>query len=179
MLIFCQTLLDCANIYEYFCCQLGKEFTHPIGAPNIACFRLVDMYSSVTVSTVKGEIEKSMKKEESTLRVLICTNAFGMGVDCQGVRSVIHWGPPRDLEEYLQEIGRGGRDGKPTQAHLYYDKKSLVTCDHSMHEYCRSTTCRRHFIMSRFVEDYSSTIIGSCKCCDVCEQSCAFVDCTT
>ena len=66
MLIFCQTLSDCANIYEYFCCQLGKEFTHPIGAPNIACFHLVDMYSSVTVSTVKGEIEEYEKRRQYT-----------------------------------------------------------------------------------------------------------------
>ena len=90
MIIFCQTLSDTANIYEYFYKTLGKEFTHPIGAPNLACFRLADMYSSVTVPKVKEQIEKSMKREDSTLRVLICTNAFGMGVDCQGVHMVLH-----------------------------------------------------------------------------------------
>ena len=177
MIIFCQTLAETANIYEYIYQTLGKEFTHPIGAPNIARFRLADMYSSVTVPKVKEQIEESMKTEDSTLRVLICTNAFGIGVDCQGVRTVLHWGPPQDLEAYLQEIGRGGRDGKQTRAHLCYNKKSLAFCDHTMHEFCASTTCRRHFIMSHFVESYSSAIMGSCKCCDVCKQSCACADC--
>ena len=46
--------------------QLGKEFTHPIGAPNITCFRLVGMYSSVTVSTVKGEIEEYENRRQHT-----------------------------------------------------------------------------------------------------------------
>ena len=43
------------------------------------------------------------------LRVLICTAAFGMGLDCAGVERVIHWGPPNDVETYIQQTGRCGR----------------------------------------------------------------------
>ena len=62
------------------------------------------MYWSCTVPKVKEQIEKKRKTEDSTLIVVICTNAFGMGLDCQGVHMVLHWGPPHDLEAYLRYI---------------------------------------------------------------------------
>ncbi len=52
------------------------------------------------------------------LRAVICTNAFGMGIDVPDVRLVINWQHPASVEEYLQEFGRAGRDGKPALAVL-------------------------------------------------------------
>ena len=79
LLIFCRTISDCANIYEFFHQRLGLECTHPIGAPDISHFRLVDMYTSVTTPGVKDQIQKHMQQGDSSLRVLICTNAFENG----------------------------------------------------------------------------------------------------
>ena len=54
------------------------------------------------------------------LRIVITTTAFSMGVDCPDVSKVIHYGPPEDIEQYVQETGRVGRDGSSATALLLY-----------------------------------------------------------
>lgn len=60
---------------------------------------------------------------EPKLSRIICTNAFGMGVDIPDVRLVIHWQHPASPEDYLQEFGRAGRNGKRSVAVLLTDPK--------------------------------------------------------
>ena len=56
---------------------------------------------------------------EPAANVVICTNAFGMGLDLPNVRLVVHWQHPASVEDYLQEFGRAGRDGAPSVAVLF------------------------------------------------------------
>ncbi len=58
---------------------------------------------------------------EPSLHAVICTNAFGMGLDLPNVRLVVHWQHPASVEDYLQEFGRAGRDGAPAVAVLFTD----------------------------------------------------------
>ncbi|MEO6612024.1 MAG: ATP-dependent DNA helicase RecQ [Chitinophagaceae bacterium] len=72
--------------------------------------------------------ERSRRQEEwihNKTRVIVCTNAFGMGIDKADVRTVIHADVPDCLENYYQEAGRAGRDGKTSYAVLLYDERDL------------------------------------------------------
>ena len=73
--------------------------------------------------------ERTRKQEDwikNKLRVIVCTNAFGMGIDKPDVRTVVHADVPDCLENYYQEAGRAGRDGKKSYAVLLYDDSDLT-----------------------------------------------------
>ncbi|WBX98783.1 RecQ family ATP-dependent DNA helicase [Chryseobacterium gambrini] len=76
--------------------------------------------------------EKNTKQEvwnRSNNHVLISTNAFGMGIDKDNVRFVLHYSPAPSIENYYQEIGRSGRDGKESFAFLLWNKQELLNFD--------------------------------------------------
>jgi ATP-dependent DNA helicase RecQ len=74
--------------------------------------------------------EERSKKQEAWInnktRVIVCTNAFGMGIDKPDVRTVVHADVPDCLENYYQEAGRAGRDGKTSYAVLLFDKRDIT-----------------------------------------------------
>jgi ATP-dependent DNA helicase RecQ len=73
--------------------------------------------------------ERNKRQEawiQNKTRVIVCTNAFGMGIDKPDVRAVIHADAPDCLENYYQEAGRAGRDGQKAYAVLLYDDKDIA-----------------------------------------------------
>lgn len=111
------------------------------------------------------------------LRMVIATTAFSMGVDCPDVSKVIHYGSPEDVEQYVQEAGRAGRDGSSATALLLYGASHKPT-HQRMKDYANSKICRRSALFKHFVlfED-NKFALSLCKCCDICEVKCKCTQC--
>ena len=99
------------------------------------CEELADIFRNHGLSAAPYHAGITKEKKHSTqdkwkqgkIKIIVATVAFGMGIDKPDVRVVIHFQMPPCIENYYQEIGRGGRDGKSTDCIMYYSSQDKTT----------------------------------------------------
>ena len=148
------------------------------GVQKCSSERLVEMYNhGHSGQATEDRIFSEFPKTDSTIRVLITTVAFGMGVNIPDIAYVLHWGVPSTTVAYWQEVGRCARDGRPGRAIMYaYPRsinKSVVRPD--MLEMCDKIAngeCIRRTVLSNF----STLSTSACPTGEDCCSNCALGD---
>ena len=138
-----------------------------------------EYYHSSQDSVSKRDIPTEFTQEDSKIRCLNATIAFGMGMDVPDISYVVHWGAPDSIVTYAQELGRCGRDGSQSKAILYKPPNALRKgrVNESMRKLVLGSgeQCIRLMMLSAFQLESSqkSEILACCNgtnCCSYCDS---------
>ena len=167
-IIYCNSITDASKIYTYIIDEHSE------------CSDVVNMFSSESTAKCKAMIIRELKDMNSKMRIVIATNALGMGIDIINCYSIVLYGAPHNVLDLVQEIGRAGRDGKDSVAMVLYNSFNLRTVEPDVKAVVTSTNCRRLAMLNAFLRESDCRQVPNKthKCCDICANKCGCGNCT-
>lgn len=129
---------------------------------------------------VSNHVIDQLKSDNPTVRLIFSTSVSGMGFNSPAISRIIHAKPPRNVSQYLQEIGRSGRCGQNSHALLYWCpndiKSNLPGMQECIQMYCKGDKCLWEAILINF--GFKKEVEQSmCRCCDYCLKNCKCASC--
>ena len=165
-IIYCLTRKEVEALYDYL---------------NDLNFSVLKYHAGLSDSE-KEYYQKSFFNDDKD--IMIATNAFGMGIDKENIRFIIHFTFPKNIESYYQEIGRGGSDGEKAVCHLLYSRDDIKRLDYivnlnyefnrkeinikklnDMIKFCEYDKCYREYILNYFNEKDITPYCNNCSNC--------------
>ena len=182
-LVFGHSINVVADIYSRMMTYLGnRAFYEGVVDPK-KC--MLSMYHAHISEPLRKHILSELCKPDSVIRVVVCTIAFGMGVQIADLKQVVHWGKVASVLTFWQEVGRCGRDGSQSTAVLYV-KSTATGKDKDVFDKLKSNMeCHRLAVLQAFKlsvmsDDVLDVFKNRQPCsqltkCDICV--CAFCTC--
>ena len=159
-IVFCPSIKLCAEVYSTFRIHVPERMEY------------VQMFHSCTTDAVKDALREDMEKENGKIRILIATSPVGMGVNYKGLNNILHYGPPKDLDAFIQQLGRAGRDGTQSYQMLIYNGRHLRKLEEDMMKYVQNNEiCRRRQLLGAYDSIPCEGIVNH-LCCDICSKNC-------
>ena len=181
VVIFCRNVKTVGQLYAHFIYALSEDSENSLNC-------IVAMFHRSTVQANKEHILITFPKKDSTIRLLIATVAFGMGINIPDIRVVINYGSPSTIESFAQESGRAGRDGDPAYSILLYNGYSLGKGLTEESMYSQVNCCKSKYLMEYFTlklhgqDSYfdipaANTVMNTHDCCGLCRDACSCKNC--
>ena len=177
MIIFFRKIDHISDVYKHLETVLGPSayVDYQQEGPNDDRNRLFDMYHLKTDEAVKESVAASYQDPNGITRVVLCSTSFSMGLDVKGVNTIIHYGPSSDLDDYILESGRAGRqpdDNAHAVIMRYKRCLSSKNISKEMKTFIKTKTCRRQVLLEPFIEKFKALQNGH-DCCDICALTCS------